>query len=85
MGKSNVVVVGATGAVGQVFRLDVVMTDNAGFVSYSVDFSDGAPAAGVGQIVGCSDWNFQYWYRDPTGPGGSGFNLSDGLNVTFCP
>ncbi len=30
-----------------------------------------------------SSWNFQFWYRDPAG-GGSGFNLSDALNVTFC-
>jgi len=28
--------------------------------------------------------NFQFWYRDPK-PVGFGFNLSDGLEVTFCP
>jgi len=33
-------------------------------------------------IVGGSNWNFQYWYRDVAG-GGSGVNLSDGLNATF--
>ena len=28
--------------------------------------------------------SFQLWYRDP--PGGPwGFNLSDGLEITFCP
>jgi len=27
---------------------------------------------------------FQIWYRDPTG-GSSGFNLSNGLEITFCP
>ena len=27
---------------------------------------------------------FQLWYRDPQA-GGSGFNLSDGLAVAFCP
>ncbi len=27
---------------------------------------------------------FQFWYRNPSA-GGAGFNLSDGLSVTFCP
>ena len=35
-------------------------------------------------ITAGSSWNFQFWYRDPGGPGGTGFNLSDGLSVTFC-
>ena len=26
-------------------------------------------------------WNFQFWYRDTVG---SGSNLSDGLQITFC-
>ena len=26
-------------------------------------------------------WNFQFWYRDVVG---SGSNLSDGLQITFC-
>lgn len=29
--------------------------------------------------------NFQLWYRDVGGPGGSGFNLSSGVQVTFSP
>ncbi len=29
--------------------------------------------------------SFQFWFRDPTGPGGSGFNLSNGLNLRLCP
>ena len=27
---------------------------------------------------------FQFWYRN-TAAGGAGFNLSDGIRVTFCP
>lgn len=27
---------------------------------------------------------FQFWFRDPTGPGGNGFNLTNGVSVTFC-
>jgi len=30
-------------------------------------------------------WYFQLGYRDPGGPGGTGFNLSDALEVTFDP
>jgi glucose/arabinose dehydrogenase len=36
-------------------------------------------------ITACSTWNFQYWFRDPAGPGGTGANLTDGLRVTFTP
>jgi len=28
---------------------------------------------------------FQFWHRDPAGPGGAGINLSDGLSAIFCP
>lgn len=40
-----------------------------------------APAAGT--IVPGATMHFQFWYRDPLGPGGSGFNLSDGYQVNF--
>ncbi|HVS17097.1 MAG TPA: hypothetical protein VMT18_00760, partial [Planctomycetota bacterium] len=53
----------------------------AGTASHALDF-DSAPAS---QIAPGSTWNFQYWYRDPLGPLGNGFNLSDALSVSFCP
>ncbi len=28
---------------------------------------------------------FQGWYRDPAGPCGFGFNLTNGVEVTFIP
>jgi hypothetical protein len=31
-----------------------------------------------------STWKFQAWYRDPAA-GGAGFNLSDGVSLTFLP
>ena len=31
-----------------------------------------------------SEWNLQFWYRDPQ-PVGHGFNLTDALHATFCP
>jgi len=45
----------------------------------SIDFNS-AQAASL--TVG-SSFNFQCWFRDPMVPLGSGFNLSDGLEVTF--
>jgi len=51
-----------------------------GIVQHSV--MNFAPA---GQIAAGQTWNFQYWYRDPAGPCGSSFNLTNGLAVTFAP
>jgi len=44
---------------------------------------DNTAPGGVGIAAGATR-NFQCWYRDPAG-GGMGFNLSDGLSVTFLP
>lgn len=62
-----------------------LQSSSAGTNSYQVDFSSG-PLGGGGAdsvIVGDTRY-FQYWYRDPVHIGGTGFNLSDGLQVTFC-
>ena len=58
--------------------------DASGAFARQVDFGSGPAASGAGQILPLSSWNFQLWYRDPTGPGGSGFNLSDALWITFA-
>jgi hypothetical protein len=47
-----------------------------GLVARSQGFAAGAIRAG-------STWYFQGWFRDSQGPCGSGFNLSNGLPVTF--
>ena len=49
-----------------------------------IDLTTGAPSSGPGQIQAGSTWYFQLWYRDPQG-GPWGFNLSNGLEITFCP
>jgi hypothetical protein len=41
------------------------------------------PAAG--RIDPGDTWNFQTWFRDPTGPCGFAFNLSNAVAVTFSP
>ena len=68
------------------FRLPVLVTDPAGVAIWDVDLE--APLQPAGEIHPGSTWNFQLWYRDPAGPtgsGGNGHNLSNGLEVTFCP
>ena len=58
--------------------------DAGGAASRQLDFTQPPASAGSGAIGVGSTWYFQFWYRDPAGgPGGS--NLSDGLEVTFCP
>ncbi len=64
---------------GTVFRLPLVTADFIGDANYAIDYG-----ALPGPISAGSLWRFQYWYRNPAG-GGAGFNLSDGLAVTFCP
>jgi hypothetical protein len=41
-------------------------------------------SSGAGLILAGSVFNFQLWYRDPGG-GPQGFNLSDAIELTFCP
>ncbi len=43
-----------------------------------------SPPSAATQITSGSTWNFQAWFRDPIA-GGSFFDMSDGLNVTFGP
>jgi len=70
---------------GMTHRLfPLVQNDGSGLASRHVDFTVGNPSMGSGQILPNSTWNFQHWYRDAMGPGGTGFNVSDGLSVTFC-
>ena len=62
-------------------RFPVMQTNAQGFGALPLDF--GNLPAGL-RIQSGEAWYFQFWYRDPFGPGGTGFNLSDGLQVIFC-
>ncbi|MFT5050836.1 MAG: hypothetical protein ACI8QZ_002241 [Chlamydiales bacterium] len=63
---------------GSTKRLPVIQTDGTGYATYSPNLQT-LPNIAVGMTQ-----NFQFWFRDPMGPGGTGFNLSDGLSVLFC-
>jgi len=66
---------------GQIARLDVVnATGNV--MTFLLDNT--SPPSAATQITPGSTWYFQAWFRDPMA-GGSFFDLSDGLSVTFGP
>ena len=66
---------------GMTQRLNpVLMTNGAGAITHQVDLT----TPGAAMILPDTTWNFQFWFRDPMGPGGTGFNLSNGLSVNFC-
>ncbi len=67
---------------GSIARQGIDVADAAGEVLRAFDLNALPPA----HAISPGDLRvFQLWYRDPMGPGGSGFNLSDALRVTFCP
>jgi hypothetical protein len=39
----------------------------------------------AGQIQAGTTWNFQFWYRDVSGPCGNATNVTNGVSVTFTP
>ena len=76
---------GVVCAAGELFRLNPpAVTDGLGNLNRIMNFPDPPTGWGPGEITPGSTWNFQFWFRDPSG-GPAGFNFSDGLEVTFCP
>ncbi len=64
---------------GTVYRLSIVPIGAGGTASLLLDY-----AGAQFPIVANSTWNFQFWYRDPAA-GGANFNLTDAVEVNFCP
>jgi len=70
---------------GQINRMPPpVQIDVFGNAAYVVDNTLPRFSSGSGALTAGANWNFQFWYRDPAF-GGSGFNLSNGLALTFTP
>ncbi|MCH2102699.1 MAG: choice-of-anchor B family protein [Planctomycetes bacterium] len=75
----------SSGGLG-LFRLGPpAQTTSAGSLTRALDWNAPPSDRGPGAATPGSSWNYQLWYRDPAGPGGTGFNLSDALSVTLCP
>ncbi len=74
----------AGGGVGVFRLLPAVVIDSLTEASYAVDFTQPPVSSGAGAILPGSNWNFQFWYRDPAA-GGVAFNFSDARNASFCP
>jgi choice-of-anchor B domain-containing protein len=62
--------------------LPISFSNGSGVATFALDLT--SPPQAAGQITPGTTWNFQFWYRDP-GAAMAGFNLSDGLEATFCP
>ena len=58
-----------------------MLTDATGAATQVIDFPS---LPGNAKILGGSTHYFQFWFRDPQVPGGSGSNLTDGAVATFC-
>lgn len=68
-----------------IFRFNPAqLTSIFGDALRAIDYNAPPANAGAGQLTAGSTWNFQFWFRDVPA-GGTGFNLSDGLSITFCP
>ena len=59
---------------------DGVISAGPGIAAYSQ-----AAFSLAGQITAGDIWRFQAWFRDPAGPCGSGFNLSNAVELVFRP
>jgi hypothetical protein len=64
------------------FRLPPTATGTVGILNRPLDIAN--PPQASGQILSGATWFFQGWYRDPVA-GGSFFNLSDAVEITFTP
>jgi len=64
---------------GTITRLGVAPI-SGGLSNFALNFN----AAPVSTLIDAGEtWRFQTWFRDSI-PGGAGYNLSNGLRVTFC-
>ena len=68
---------------GSLFRLPALQLDGNGAGTWHLDFEQWPANAGTGAILAGSQWNLQFYYRDPPG-GPAGWNYSNALQASFC-
>lgn len=68
--------------VGGIYRLTPTLANASGTATLSLDLTQ--PPQPAGRSDTGETWDFQLWYRDPSG-GGSGYSFSAALSITFCP
>ncbi|MCC6409875.1 MAG: hypothetical protein IT453_22165 [Planctomycetes bacterium] len=76
---------GARCVYGSIFRYPVQSSGPTGSMTFGpglAAYSSGWP---LGTITAGSTWYFQGWYRNQTGPCGTGTNLSNAVQVDFVP
>ncbi|MDP6520445.1 MAG: hypothetical protein QF411_11160, partial [Planctomycetota bacterium] len=70
---------------GNIFRLfPASPIGGNGVATHQADFNTTPMGSGAGAVYPGSTWYFQFWFRDHPA-GGWEVNLSNGLEVTFCP
>ena len=63
-------------------RLDIETAGAGNLLQHALDNT--SPPGPAVQLTAGSTWNFQAWFRDPSG-GGAFFDLSDAISVNFLP
>lgn len=72
---------------GQTFRYGIKNSGPGG--TFAQGRGIAGPSCTLFPSAGCIDpgetWFFQAWYRDPAGPCGTSYNVTNGLTITFTP
>lgn len=71
---------------GSLQRFAITISDATGTAATGpglAAFSTSFPAGS--QIVSGSTWHFQHWYRDPGGPCGTSFSVTNAVSAVFVP
>lgn len=59
------------------YRLSITQADFLGQVAFPIDTNEVVQGS---QVMPGESWNYQFWYRD-----GASSNLSDAVNIVWCP
>ncbi|MCE9596202.1 MAG: hypothetical protein K8S98_18585 [Planctomycetes bacterium] len=76
---------GARCVYGSIFRYPPKSSGLGGTFTYGPGLAAYSTTWPMGTITSGATWFFQSWYRNPTGPCGTGTNLSNAVQVDFVP